>query len=118
MQMERRTTNVALGAAVLLAVLVAAGCAGRQAHAAVASATSTPPAAAGATETAATATPPILTASPTMTVEPSAAPTAAATTAASPIPTPDLAAIDALIKDIKDELGAEASAGADEGSTP
>jgi len=35
-----------------------------------------------------------------------------------PVPTPDLGPIDSLLKDIHDDLDADASAGADEGSNP
>jgi hypothetical protein len=36
----------------------------------------------------------------------------------SPVPTPDLSSIEALIKNTDTDLNADASAGADEGSTP
>jgi hypothetical protein len=114
MQTPGRRTNAALAAAVLLFALVAAGCAGRHGQVAGAIAATPTPLAA----TAATATPPIVTATPAMSIEAPPSPSLAATATASPIPTPDLTAIEALIKDIKDELGAEASAGTDEGSTP
>jgi cell division septation protein DedD len=114
MQTIGRSTKVALGAAVLLFALIAAGCAGRHGQVAGAIAATPTPLAA----TPATAMPPIVTASAETSIEPSPSPTPAATAAASPIPTPDLTAIEALIKDITDELGAEASAGTDEGSTP
>ena len=119
MQTLRRSTRVALGATALLVALVAlvaAGCAGGHGQLAGATATATPTPLAA---TSATATPPTSIASPATTNEPSVVPTQVATSAAAgPIATPDFAAIEALIKDIKDELGADASAGADEGSTP
>ena len=117
MQTLGRRAHLAIGAAVLLVAFVSAGCAGRG-QVAGPGAVSMP--APQATEPVVTA----VTAALTEPTEPAASaaltstPTPLTTTAASPVSTPDFTAIDSLIKDIKDELGADASAGTDEGSNP
>jgi hypothetical protein len=123
MQASRRSRFVALAAAVFVVALVSAGCARRGQSADAAGA-------AGAATSSPVATVPVLAATPAPSAEPSAAPTAATTPvppsagtpvpppAATPVPSPDLSSVDSLIKDITNDLDADASAGADEGSTP
>lgn len=96
-----RTRILALAGAVLLLAILAAGCARRG-----------QPAAAGTTEapTASFATAPTPSAAPVATSRP--------TPTGSPVPTPDLSSIEALVKDIDNDLNADATAGANEGSTP
>lgn len=96
-----RAAILALGGAVLLLALMSAGCARRGQ---AADAGSTPSSV--STSVAAEVTPPT-TLGPTVSAP-----------AATPVPTPDLSAVDGLIKDIDTEAGADASAGADEGTTP
>ncbi len=111
-----RTTSgrriLAIGGAVLLLAVMTAGCARRSlpgssaANAPVASlaaVAASPESPIDSTSSKAVATP---------------ASTQAPTPAAMPVATPDLSAIDGLIKDIDNEIGADASAGADEGTMP
>ena len=111
-----RTTSrgriLALGGAVLLLAVITAGCARRSSPASLAT---TAPIASAPAE--ATTPDPSVEATP---ADADATPpgTAAPTAAAAPISSPDLSSIDGLIKDIDNELGADASAGTDEGTTP
>lgn len=97
------TVALALALALALAV-VAAGCGGRGAAAGITSEPTHLPTAA----TTATLGP--TSAAPTATAEP--------TPTASPLPTPDLTAVERLLDDTDQDLQADASAGADEGTTP
>lgn len=103
-------------AGVLLLAIVAGGCARRDAGSAVVPGATDRPAASAtvAPDVSATAAP-----ASADTSQPSASPSApAATPAASPVPTPDLAPIQLAINAIDNDLGADATAGADEGSAP
>lgn len=113
-----RTTSrgriLALGGAVLLLAVITAGCARRSSPASLAT---TAPIASAAAE--ATTPDPSVGATPADADADATPPgTAAPTAAAAPISSPDLSSIDGLIKDIDNELGADASAGTDEGTTP
>jgi hypothetical protein len=110
MQHLRPGRLIVLGTALLLVVVVTSGCA-RRGQAGTGS---------GGTGADVTAPSPLPAASVLVsTVAPSASLEATlAAAGTTPVPTPDLTAIEALIKDIDNDLGADASAAADEGSTP
>lgn len=111
MQTARSARPFALVATVLLLALLVGGC-GRRAPEASDSAGASPVVTAPAEASApAPATAPATAPPPTAT---------AGTTAASaaPVPTPDLAAVDALLRDIDNDLQADASAGTNEGTAP
>jgi hypothetical protein len=103
--MPRSHRIAALLGLVLMLSIVTAGCARRD----------------SVTDTGVTP-PPIVSVSATPappSTPPTRPPDATATSpSATPVPSPDLTAIDGLIRDINDDLDADASAGADEGSTP
>ena len=111
MRTSRHRRLLAMFGAVLLLAVISAGCARRST---TDGATATSPVASQAADIGTAAPSPDPTSSPAATP----AATAASTPAATPVATPDLSAIDGLIKDIDNELGADASAGADEGNTP
>ena len=106
MQTTRSAWPLALAATVLLLATITAGCARRTPSAGDGPAT-------GPTATVASD------ATPASTVPGSAATAAPTPTpAATPVPTPDLSAVDALLKDIDNDLNADASAGTNEGTAP
>lgn len=104
MPIQPATRIVATVALALALALVAAGCGGRGAAAGITAEPTPVPTAAATATLGPTSAPPTATPEPTPT--------------ASPLPTPDLSAVERLLDDTDQDLQADASAGADEGTTP
>ena len=97
-----RARVLAVTGAVLLLAILTAGCARRDQPAVGVPDQPTAPMAAEATPA----------------LPPSAPSASVPGPTATPVPAPDLSSIDALVKDIDNDLNADASAGTNEGSTP
>ena len=107
MPSSRPARNLTLAGLLILGAIFTAGCSHRGLDAGAGAEPS--PTAARAADVS-----PAASLTPAASLGPPPAPTAAVT----PVPSPDLSTIDGLIKDITNDLDADASAGADEGSTP